>query len=371
MNQQQIVLFSYQPPFNVTALTSSLMTNPTGSSTPIPATTKRGHNDTSGISESNMQLRTQYVQPTRIFNSSNTPNKRLRGVNPQSNEVIYTNQVRQNGPIQPNRNSIETRELVDSNDKEQVPSTAACRFASTRYPFAPFSVIFSQEVREKTVVDGLIKHAFDNSNFELKTVAYRKGRMENNEHRILVFVENNESLVFFYNHSNWPTTLTNCQFTIKSPLTPPHLALVMPSVSLQVDWDEFTQELKGKYPDISNIIRLKNNAQQPLRVVKSEFLSSDLRNEILAVGEISILHMKLKVVEYFSRAYVFICSNCYGIGHFRKNCTQKNEETCKTRGEKSTNLKDHLCSGVMKCIYCGGENAPNDTKCKVQSGERL
>ena len=176
MNQQQIVLSSYQPPVNVTALTSSSMTNPTGSSTPIPATAKRGRNDTSGISESNMQLRTQYVQPTHIFNSSNTPNKRLRGVNPQSNEVIYTNQVRHNVPIQPNRNSTETRELVDSNDKEQVPSTAACRFVSTRYPLAPFSVIFSQKVREKTVVDDLIKHGFDNSNFELKAVAYRRER---------------------------------------------------------------------------------------------------------------------------------------------------------------------------------------------------
>ena len=251
-------------------------------------------------------------------------------MNPQSNEVIYTNQVRQNDPIQPNRNSTETRELVDPNDKEQVPSTAACRFASTRYPFAPFSVIFSQEVREKTVVDDLIKHAFDNSNFELKTVAYRKGRSENNEHRTLVLIENIESFVFLYNHSNWPTTLANCQFTIKSPSIPPQLALVMPSVSLQIDWDEFTQELKGKYPDISNIIRSKNNAQQPVRAVKLEFLSSDIRNTILAAGEISILHMKLKVVEYFSRANVLICSNCYEIGHFRKNCAQKNEATCKT-----------------------------------------
>ncbi len=91
-----------------------------------------------------------------------------------------------------------------------------------------------------------------------------------------------------------------------------------------------------------------------------ELLSSKLCDEILAAGEISIFHMKLKVVEYYSQANVLICSNCCGIGHFRKNCTQKGEAPCKTYGEKCANLKDHQCTGIMKCIHCGGPHGSND-----------
>jgi len=167
-------------------------------------------------------------------------------------------------------------------------------------------------------------------------------------------VENSESFTFLYDKGNWPSALTSCQFTIKSPSIPPQLSLVLPIVSLHIDWEDFVHELKDNYPCITDIIRLKNKSQQPVRAVKLEFLSSKVRNEILAAGEISIMHMKLKVVEYYSQANVLICSNCYGIGHFRKNCMQKQEVTCKTGGEKCANLKDHQCLGIQKCIHCGG-----------------
>ena len=256
-------------------------------------------------------------------------------------------------------------EPVMGSRNQHQPSTAACRFATTRFPFSPFSVIFTQEVREKLVIDDLIKHARNNSNFELKTVAYRRGRAENNEWRILIFVENSESFTFLYDRNNWPATLVGCPFTTKIPSIPSQLALVLPHVSLQTDWDDFVQELKDKHPGITNIIRLKNKAQQPVRAVKLEFTSTRLRDEILEAGVISVLHMKLKVVEYYAQANVLICSNCYGIGHFRKNCPQKEEATCKTCGEKCPNLKDHQCSGVLKCIHCGGPHISNDAKCTV------
>ncbi|CAF4441542.1 unnamed protein product, partial [Rotaria magnacalcarata] len=44
-------------------------------------------------------------------------------------------------------------------DISQQPTAAACRFATTRFPFSPFTVIFSQDVREKSVIDDLTKHA--------------------------------------------------------------------------------------------------------------------------------------------------------------------------------------------------------------------
>jgi hypothetical protein len=295
------------------------MTNTNVSSTPISAQAKRGRNDTSGVSESNVQLGPQHPQSTRVFNSSNTP-KRLRGTNQQRNGGAYVGRYVQNQPVRGNQNAPETRDMVGANNNQQQPSVAACRFATTRFPFSPFSVIFSQEVREKIVVDDLIKHARDNLNFELKTVAYRRSRTDNDECRVLIFVENSESFAFLYDHGNWPATLAACQFSTKSPSIPPQLALVLPSVSLQVEWDDFVTELKDKYPGVTNIIRLKNKSQQPVRAVKLECLSAKVRNEILESGDIGIMHMKYRVVEYYAQANVLICSNCYGIGHFRKNC---------------------------------------------------
>ena len=255
--------------------------------------------------------------------------------------------------------------IIHSNMYQQQPSLAACRFASTRYPFSPFTIIFSQEVRKKLVVDELLNHGINNKNFELKMAAYRRGHSENNEHRLLVFVENTESFAFLYNLDNWPSTLAGYQFTIKRSSIPPQLSVVLPSVSLQIDWEDFVQELKSNYSGITDIIRLKNKAQQPVRAVKVEFLSVQERDSLLEAGELSAMHMKFKVIEYFVQAKVLVCSNCYGLGHFRKNCPQKEESTCKTCGEKYQNVKDHQCSGVARCVHCGGAHNSNDLKCKV------
>jgi hypothetical protein len=147
--------------------------------------------------------------------------KRRRVID-QQYEGIHLGRNPQKLPNQVNQSE------VDSGDTNQPqPSAAACRFATSRFPFSPFTVIFMQEVREKNVIDDLINHARNNVNFELKTVAYQRGRAENNECRILIFVENSESFAFLYNHDNWPTTLAGNQFTTKSPSIPPQLALVL------------------------------------------------------------------------------------------------------------------------------------------------
>lgn len=74
-NQQQAPLPSYHPPVNATAPPPSSMTNPIVFSTSISTQTKRSRNDISGVSESNVQIRPQHPQTTRIFNSTNTPSK--------------------------------------------------------------------------------------------------------------------------------------------------------------------------------------------------------------------------------------------------------------------------------------------------------
>ncbi|CAM4837362.1 unnamed protein product [Rotaria magnacalcarata] len=320
MIQLQTFVSTYRSAVNMIEMPPASMINRTVASTPVSASAKRGRNDTNGVSESNTQVRPQYPQTNRIF---------------------------------------------DRNDNIQQPISALCRFATTRFPFSPFSVIFSQEVRDKVVIDDLTKHASEHLNFDFSMVAYRRGRAENNECRILIFVENSESFVFLNNQENWSTSLSGSNYTKERPSIPPELALVIPAVSLRVDWEEFMQELKNVYPGIINVIRLKNRAQQSIRVVKLEFMLVKTRGDILEAREITVSHLKYKVVGFYAQASVLICSNCCGIGHFRKSCPQKNEVTCKTCGEKCANMKDHLCSDVPKCIHCGGAHVSNDSKFKI------
>lgn len=329
---------------NIMNLPQAGINIPAISSTPISNSAKRGRNDVSGISDSNVQVRQQFHNTYHTANANNIPFKRLRGMNQWNVQTDYD-------PLE--------------------PSEDACRFASTRYPFSPFSIVFTQDVRDKIVVDDLSKYIRETFNMELKLIAYRRARTVNNECRILIFVENIESFLILFDQKNWPATLASCNFTTKKPSIPPQLSLVIPSVSLQTNWEDFVQDLKDIHPSISNVIRLKNKAQQPVRAVKLEFSSANTREAILEEGEISILHMKYKVVEFFSQANVLICSNCFGIGHFRKNCPQKNESTCKTCSEKFTNPNDHVCSGMLKCKHCGGEHTSNNTKCKVVQEYRI
>ncbi|CAF2877838.1 unnamed protein product [Rotaria sp. Silwood2] len=137
MNQQQPVLSVQQPDANVTAPRYSSMINPTVSSTPISAPNKRGRNDTSGLSDSNIQFHPQYHQPTLAFNpNNNTPNKRIRGFNQQGVDGAYFDRRTQNQPTQLNRNPQGTRDREERNNNLQQPSVAASKveeeFKATR-----------------------------------------------------------------------------------------------------------------------------------------------------------------------------------------------------------------------------------------------
>ena len=363
--EQQAYPASHQTWMNAPrpAQQSSTMKNQT--STPISAQNKRGRNDTSGLSETNVQLRPQQDQMPRGTYTSNTPNKRIRGFNQQKHNEKQSEANRQDGTEQGDHGYTAEKAETEMKYEGQQPSEAARRYATSRFPFSPFSVTFAKEAKEKTMIEELTKHATSKFGFDLKIVAYRRGRSDGNEHRILIFVENSQSFAFLYEQTNWPPMLAENAYTMKSPSIPPQLALVLPYVALQTDWEEFVQELKENYTGVAEVIRLKNKAQQPVRAVKLEFRSADLREELLRKGEVSVIHMKYKVVEYYAQANVLICSNCYGIGHFRKNCPQREECTCRTCGEKCQNIKEHQCSGVPKCIHCGGPHISNDNSCKV------
>ena len=361
-SEQMPSMIAFQPSVGVPPSIPTRMTNPTSTSTP----TKRGRGDLSGNSETQAQshhrsseLRTQGVY------SNSIPSKRLRG-NAQQGQgpTAHAGQNRaQRGSVVPEGSTAPI--TGNQHDQQQRVSVAAQRFAMSRYPFSPFTIIFEQTVRDKTVVDELITHASNAFNFELNIAGYRRARTENSECRVLLFVENSESFAFLYDKSHWPVTMMGNAYETRSPSIPPQLSLVLPSVSLQTDWDEFVKEVKEKYSEVVNVIRFKNKAQVPVRAVKLEFSSPKARDTVFQDGAVSVMHMKYKVVEYYALANVLICSNCHGIGHFRNNCPQSGEASCKVCGDKCADLKSHTCSGVPKCVHCAGEHNSNDAKCLV------
>ena len=353
--KQQASPITFRPVVRIPPVVPHAMTNPTSTSTP----TKRGHGDVSSDSESHTYSHQQQHRE-RVFNAKNTPMKCLRGNSQQGNGVPtqrLLGQWKQTGTAAAgSRNRY---------NQQQPLSDAAHRFATSRYPFSPFSIIFQQEVRDKNVVDDLITHAWKVCSFELKTVAYRRARAENNECHVLVFVENTESFAFLYDKSHWPPILAERTYTTKTPSIPPQLFLVLPSVSLQIEWKEFAEEIKEKYVDIVSVIRFKNKAQVSVRSVKLEFCSANARNAVFREGEVSVMRMKYKFVEYYALATLLICSDCHGIGHFRNKCPQSEEATCTVCGDKCPDLKADECSGIAKCIHCAGEHNSNDARCSV------
>jgi hypothetical protein len=113
------------------------------------------------------------------------------------------------------------------------------------------------------------------------------------------------------------------------------------------------------------VVRLKNRTLQDLKLVKIEIKLVKVRNEILEHEFITIANTRHKVVEYLALGNVLICSRCMGIGHFQKNCPQQDQVTCKTCGEKCSDITDHACSGVLKCIHFGEAHRSNDSKCRI------
>ena len=114
------------------------------------------------------------------------------------------------GRRDPNEQDVRREDMISPT---LLPLVAACRFAASRFPFSPFSVIFTNEVRDKVVMDSLITHARNNHNFELKMVAHRRGRSDTSDCRILISVGNGESFAFLYDGNNWPTALAGCNFS--------------------------------------------------------------------------------------------------------------------------------------------------------------
>ena len=374
--QQQAPALSHYIQSNSALSPSTLMNQPIVTSTPGPTmlnnqmaqASKRQIDDVSRSGETSINMQQTDQQPRQRYGTRYITPKKLKtvtinGGNP--NGVTYKAQNTRQGP------AGDAGQLTNSAQANRQPfevSSAAYRFASTRYPFSPYVISFKTAVKDKLVIDELVKHAKE-QNVELKIAAYRHKQVEN-DHRILLFVDNIDSFCFLTNNSNWPTRLCQETFHIKKPSTPPQLCIILPNVSLNTDWDEFVRDMKEQYVEIVDVVRLKNRSQQFVRTVKVEFSCAKARNNLLEQREMSINYMKYRVIEYLTPAQVLICGNCCEIGHFQKNCPHRDKTICKTCGENCNDIKNHSCSGLPKCIRCGEDHKSTDSKCLIVKSYR-
>jgi hypothetical protein len=131
-------------------------------------------------------------------------------------------------------------------------------------------------------------------------------------------IRGSESFVFLYDCNNSSATLARYNFTTKI-LSILLLYLILPlgSLHFQSDGNDFVQQIKNKFVNIVGIICLRNKVQQSVRAVKLGFKSIKFLNEVLNAVEISIMHTKYKIAEYYSQINVLICFNRFGILYFQ------------------------------------------------------
>jgi hypothetical protein len=250
-----------------------------------------------------------------------------------------------------------------------VLTNEAKSFAQTRYPFPPFIIRFSTPlIHEQKIVDELCKLLKENKELELELCGYRKAttKCSSNECDLLLFVKNSHSFAILYDETNWPQSLLGLGLTYTRPSfpsIPPQLSLIVKNVSLSIDFVDFTNDVKATYTNVRNVTRMKNRNQLNIKLVKLEFSEPNQRDEILNRRKIFVNSLTYDVDEYLAPARVLICSKCMGLGHFRKQCKQK-DDTCKKCGITYNDIKDHspTCS-QLHCIHCQGDHMSNDMKC--------
>ncbi|CAF0957510.1 unnamed protein product [Rotaria sordida] len=91
----------------------------------------------------------------------------------------------------------------------------------------------------------------------------------------------NQQLKCLFDEEKWPPQIGSQHYTFpSSPSIPPQLSLIIKNVDFHIDMNDFIGDLKAKFPDIKNVIRLKNKFQQNIKIVKIKLLTTLTREQI-------------------------------------------------------------------------------------------
>ena len=293
--------------------------------------------------------------------------KRQRNLNHRNNNSYQDGYEDVSLNVADNRPSTSDESQLMSQPTVQTVSAEATRYAQTRFPFSPFVIRFNiGNVKESQVAEQITKHFNVHYKIDVNIANIRKStiKCQGNDYDLLIYVKDVDSYCTLFNKHNWPQQIGGHPFIFPSlPSFPPQLSMIMKNVDLRMDLEEITDGLKAMYPEIHNVIRLKNRYQNDIKMIKIEILSYSKRDLILKDGKIRLLGMIFDVEEYLSPATVLICGKCQGIGHFRRQCLQQ-LDTCKTCGLDCADIRQHQCTSITHCIHCNSNDHPsNSLKC--------
>ncbi|CAF4764898.1 unnamed protein product, partial [Rotaria sp. Silwood2] len=163
--------------------------------------------------------------------------------------------------VNDNQHQLSSHNFVITNE--------STRFAQTRYPFPPFVLRFGAgKVTSNQVKENLIDHCKKIHQFDVQVINCRLSSnvLSNNEYDILIYVKDAFSFSFLLEQDHWPKVIGGKSYFFPSaPAIPPQLCLLIKNVDLRIDFDEFCLDIKSNYPQVKNIIRMKNKFQNDIK----------------------------------------------------------------------------------------------------------
>ena len=144
----------------------------------------------------------------------------------------------------------------------------------------------------------------------------------------------------------------------------PQFSIVIRNVPVDMDIDTLIESIKDDYPDVVNVHRITNKAQQQTTLVRVDINNIQCIDELLAKKFIYVNNTRFAITDYLAPAKVLVCNKCFQIGHFRSTCSSE-MEFCRTCGLVVTDIKQHkeTCDNVRRCSRCKGSHEANDARC--------
>ncbi|CAM4833870.1 unnamed protein product [Rotaria magnacalcarata] len=314
------------------------------------------------VTRKNKKAKTDHVhfKSTSTTSTTSTPSPTTDGSTSSTNtSSILTN----NRSTNTNRShsNIHTPNRTNNSFEPNEISSQARRYAETRYPFPPFIIKFTQDVDEKVIINSVLKHFND----IYKANIILAGHRLKEKRELLLFVDNRESFVMFFDDDKWPNTLNSIDYVKTRPNhLPPQFSIILRNVPIDRDINLLLEDIKIMYPEVVSIFRLSNKDKRPTTIVRLDIIGIKVIEDLLSKKHIYINNIRYPLTEYLVPAKVLVCTKCFQIGHFRSTCRSP-MEFCRICGTAVDDLKEHKdkCNNKLKCIRCAGEHDSNDHRC--------
>ncbi|CAF4296573.1 unnamed protein product, partial [Adineta steineri] len=244
-------------------------------------------------------------------------NRGLKQVTDQNNHVVINSPIARVNSVNQQRSGNDNYNInadnVNSNPlltQRFSITNESTRYALTRFPFSPFILQFkSGKVTVNQVKDELVRHCKTVHQIDINILNCRLIRSSSNinQYNILIYVKDVISFACILNHEHWPKLLGNESYMLSSlPSIPPQLCCIIKNVDLNIDFEEFCESIHVKFPQVKNILRLKNKFQNDIKMVKLELTCPNVRDKLLNDRRILINHISYVVAEFLAPAHVLI-----------------------------------------------------------------